>query len=108
MYQGQQLSGSPDAAGANPATIDYATASSPTGPWQHRGTILDELPNKPGQDAATSHPAVTEFQGQWYLVYHISDGANGGTYKRQVPMEKLTFNADGTIPKITPSSGIQF
>lgn len=96
------------AAGANPATIDYATASGPTGPWQRRGTILDELPNKPGQDAATSHPAVAEFQGEWYLVYHISDGANGGTYKRQVAMEKLTFNSDGTIPKITPSSGIQF
>jgi beta-xylosidase len=96
------------AAGQNPATIDYATASSPTGPWQYKGTILDELPNKPGQDAATSHPAVQEFNGEWYLVYHLSNGPGGGTYKRQVAIEHLTFNADGTVAKITPTSGIQF
>ncbi len=96
------------AAGANPATIDYATSSSPFGPWQGRGTILDELPNLEGQDYATSHPAVAEFQGQWYLVYHLSDGPGGGTYKRQVAIDKLTFNADGSISPVTPSEGISF
>jgi beta-xylosidase len=96
------------AAGANPATIDYATANSPTGPWQYRGTILDELPNLPGQDAATSHPAVAEFQGEWYFVYHLSNGPGGGTYKRQVALEHLTFNEDGTVAKVAPTSGIQF
>lgn len=96
------------AAGANPATIDYATSSSPMGPWNGRGTILEELPNLPGQDAATSHPAVAEFAGQWYLVYHISDGPGGGTYKRQVAIEKLSFNEDGTISQVTPSGGLSF
>ncbi|MGD9224558.1 MAG: family 43 glycosylhydrolase, partial [Desulfobacteraceae bacterium] len=96
------------AAGSNPATIDYATSDSPMGPWQYRGRILDALPNLPGEDAATSHPAVAEFAGQWYLVYHLSDGPGGGTYRRQVAIEKLTFNADGTIEHITPSSGVSF
>jgi beta-xylosidase len=96
------------AAGSNPATIDYVTATSPTGPWQNRARIMDELPNVQGQDAATSHPAIAEFQDQWYLVYHLSNGPNGGTYRRQVAVDKLTFNADGTIQKVTPSAGLSF
>jgi beta-xylosidase len=91
----------------NPAKIDYATSNSPLGPWQYRGRILDPLPNNPGEDAATSHPGIAEFAGQWYLVYHLSNGS-AGTYRRQVAMEKLTFNADGSIQKVTPSSGLRF
>lgn len=96
------------AAGSNPATIDYATSGSPMGPWQYRGRILDALQGLPGQDAPTSHPAIAEFAGQWYLVYHLSNGPGGGTYRRQVAVDKLTFNADGTIQKVTPSSGVSF
>jgi len=97
------------AAGINPATIDYATSDSPMGPWRYGGRILDALPNVPGQDAATSHPAVAQFAGQWYLVYHVSDGPNGGgTYKREVAIEKLTIQPDGTIAKVTRSSGFSF
>jgi beta-xylosidase len=97
------------AAGQNPATIDYATSSSPLGPWKYGGRILDALPNVSGQDAATSHPGVAEFAGQWYLVYHLSNGPNGGgTYKREVAVDKLTFNADGSIQKLKPSSGLSF
>lgn len=96
------------AAGSNPATIDYVTATSPTGPWQNHGRILDALPALPGQDAPTSHPAIAEFAGEWYLVYHLSNGPGGGTYRRQVAIEKLTFNTDGSIQKVTPSSGLSF
>jgi hypothetical protein len=96
------------AAGVNPATIDYATANSPNGPWQYRGRILDALQGLPGQDAPTSHPAIAEFMGQWYLVYHLSNGPGGGTYRRQVAIDKLVFNADGTMQKVTPSSGLVF
>ena len=96
------------AAGANPATIDYATSTSPTGPWTYRGRIMEKLPALAGQDAPTSHPAIAEFAGQWYLVYHISNGKGGGTYRRQVAVDKLTFNADGTIKLVTPSAGMSF
>jgi hypothetical protein len=79
-------------AGQTPATIDYATSTSPLGPWKYGGRILDALPNVSGQDAATSHPGVAQFQGQWYMVYHLSNGPNGGgTSKREVAVDKLNF-----------------
>jgi len=97
------------AAGVNPASIDYATSSSPLGPWTRGGRIVDPLPKVTGQDAPTSHPAVAQFAGQWFIVYHLSNGPNGGgTYRREVAIDKLNFNADGTIQKVTPSGGLTF
>ncbi|MBN2674694.1 MAG: family 43 glycosylhydrolase [Deltaproteobacteria bacterium] len=96
------------AAGANPAAIQYVTSDSPMGPWSGPTQILDPLPNN-GPDAATSHPGVAEFAGQWYFVYHLSDGPNGGeTYKREVAVEKMYFNADGSIQPIVRTDGLSF
>lgn len=97
------------AAGANPAAVDYATSANPLGPWTYGGRVLDPLPSLPGQDAATSHPGVALFAGQWYLVYHLSNGPNGGgTYRREVAIDKLTIAADGTIRKVVPTTGLGF
>jgi beta-xylosidase len=97
------------ACGANPPTIDYATSTSPLGPWTHRGTVLPQMTTLAGQDAATNHAGVAEFAGQWYIVYHVSNGPNGGgTYHREVAIDKMNFNADGTVQQVTPSSGLTF
>jgi beta-xylosidase len=97
------------AAGTNPATIDYATSNSPLGPWTRKGRIVDAFRAGAGEDAPTSHPAVAQFAGQWYLVYHLSAGPNGGgTYRREVAIDKLTSMADGSIQKIVPSAGLSF
>ncbi|MFC1641319.1 family 43 glycosylhydrolase [Myxococcota bacterium] len=94
---------------SNPAKIDWAISDSPMGPWTYGGRILDSLPNVPGQDAATNHAGVAGFAGQWYIVYHLSNGPNGGgTYKREVAVDKLTFEPDGSIQKVVPSSGLSF
>jgi beta-xylosidase len=98
------------AAGQNPATIDYATSTSPMGPWTYKGRVLDQMPQAAGQtDAPTNHSGVAEFQGQWYIVYHVSNGPmGGGTYRREVQIDKMNFNPDGTIQKVTPSGGLRF
>jgi beta-xylosidase len=97
------------AAGKNPATIDYATSASPLGPWQYAGRILDALPGVAGQDAPTNHAGVAELAGQWYIVYHLSNGPNaGGTYRREVALDKLSFNADGSIQKVSRTAGLSF
>jgi beta-xylosidase len=56
-----------------PEVIDYATSNSPTGPWTHRGRLNDQVPNCP-----TNHPAILEFQNQWYFVYHNGSLPGGG------------------------------
>lgn len=103
------------AAGSNPATIDYSTSTSPMGPWKFRNgvkaatNVLDAFPTVSGQDAPTSHAGEIEFAGQWYIVYHVSNGPNGGgTYRREVAIDKMSFNADGTIAHVTPSKGLTF
>jgi hypothetical protein len=55
------------------ACIRYATASDPMGPWTHRGVLLDQV------TSTTNHPAVMEFGGQWWMVYHTAD-APGGSF----------------------------
>ena len=43
------------------------------------------------------------------MIAARSNGPNGGgTYKREVAIDKLTFNADGTIQKLKPSNGLVF
>jgi len=96
------------AAGSNPAAINYSTADNPAGPWKGGGRVIDPLPTT-STDGATNHSGVAEFAGQWYIVYHVSNGPNGGgTYHREVAVDKLNFNADGTIQKVVPSGGLTF
>ncbi len=61
------------------------------------GRILDALPNVSGQDAATSQPGRRAIPRPAVPVYHLSNGPNGGgTSKREVAIDKLTFNSDGS------------
>jgi Glycosyl hydrolases family 43 len=97
------------AGSANPTTIDYATSTSPMGPWTRKGTILPIMPKVSGQDEPTNHAGVAEFAGQWYIVYHVSNGpSGGGTYKREVAIDKMDFNSDGSIKPVTPSPALSF
>jgi hypothetical protein len=76
------------------ACIRYATAANPMGPWTHRGVVLDRV------SSTTNHPAIIEFNGQWYMVYHTADAPGGGNFRRSVAVDKLFFNADGTMQKV--------
>jgi hypothetical protein len=86
--------------GGNPATIDYATASEPLGPWTYRGRILDTVTN-----TTTNHAAIVEFQGQWYVVYHNGALPGGGEFRRSVCVDKLFFDDDGSIRKVVQTLG---
>ncbi|MEV5552427.1 glycoside hydrolase family 43 protein [Nonomuraea wenchangensis] len=81
------------------ACIRYATASNPLGPWTHRGVVLDQV------SSTTNHPAVIEFKGQWYMVYHNASSPGGGNFRRSVTIDKLYFNADGTMQKVVQTGG---
>jgi beta-xylosidase len=81
------------------ACIRYATASSPLGPWTHRGVVLDQV------SSTTNHPAIVQFRNQWYMVYHTADAPGGGHFRRSVAIDELVFNPDGTMQKVIQTQG---
>ncbi|MFM8983961.1 MAG: hypothetical protein ACKOLA_13930 [Spartobacteria bacterium] len=47
-----------------------------------------------------------EFQGQWYLFYHLGSEVNNGTpHRRSVCFDKMEFNEDGTIRPVSFTLG---
>ncbi|CAN99076.1 hypothetical protein predicted by Glimmer/Critica [Sorangium cellulosum So ce56] len=81
-----------------PESISYATSTSPQGPWQHRGVILDPVPN-----SSTIHQSLFEFKGASYLTYHDAALPTGGSYRRSTCVDRAYYNDDGTIRKIVPT-----
>jgi hypothetical protein len=77
----------------------YATGNSPMGPFTYRGVIMDESPI----DCWTNHHSIIEFKGQWYLFYHHNDLSPDFDKNRSIRADSLSFSADGTIKKVTPT-----
>ncbi|WP_295718311.1 family 43 glycosylhydrolase [Mucilaginibacter sp.] len=71
----------------------YATSSSPLGPWTYKGVYIDPT------DSFTDHGSIVEFKGQWYAFYHNSSLSHND-WLRSICVNKLYYNADGTIRKI--------
>lgn len=89
------------AAGGVPEHLAYSTSASPTGPWKYGDTIMHVI----GKNGAfTNHPGYVEFNGKSYFFYHNAGLPGGGGFKRSVCIEPFTFNADGSIPRINPST----
>ncbi len=95
--------------------VRYATSKSPTGPLTipENNLILEKKP----EDGiyGTGHNSViqTPNSDTWHIVYHRFNRPNGITmgdaagYNREVCIDKLEFNADGSIIPVIPTlSGI--
>ncbi|WP_461475612.1 family 43 glycosylhydrolase [Microbacterium sp. HJ5] len=78
------------------ACIAYSTASSPLGPWTYRGRILAPV------SSTTSHPAIAEFQGEWYMAYHTADAVGGNHFRRSVAIDHLEWDDTQTPARIVP------
>ena len=86
--------------GANPTeTLAYAMSKSPLGPWDFKGIIMAEHANH----CWTNHHSLVEYKGQWYLFYHHNDLSPRDDKRRSVCIDKLAFNADGTIQEVKPT-----
>lgn len=79
--------------------LEYATGSSPTGPFKWAGVIMDESPT----GCWTNHHSIVEFKGQWYLFYHHNDLSPKFDKNRSIRADYLSFNDDGTIQKVIPT-----
>lgn len=91
--------------------VRYATSKSPTGPMEipKDNLILSKVPEK--GIYGTGHNSVLKVQGkdEWYIVYHrfrrpnaIKMGRSAG-YHREICMDKMEFNEDGSIKVIIPT-----
>ena len=86
--------------------VAYAIADSPFGPFERAGTILEQDP-----DIATGagHHSVIQVPGadEWYIVYHRRPIPNRDRDHRVTAVDRLEFNADGTIrPVVMTKEGV--
>lgn len=100
-----------DDTGAKNYHVAYGTSSSPLGPI----TVAENpivLIQQPGEEIfGTAHNSVLQLPGKdkWYIVYHrinknyVEKSHDPGVH-REVCIDKMTFNADGSIKRVIPSA----
>ncbi len=76
--------------------LGYAMSKHPMGPYEYKGLIMAEQPN----GCWTNHHSIVNYKGQWYLFYHHNYLSPNDDKRRSVCIEKLYFNADGTIQEV--------
>ncbi len=76
----------------------YATGDNPYGPFTYRGVILTPVVGW------TTHAAVVEYHGKWYLFHHDCVPSGGRTWLRSLKVTELEYDAEGNILTI---EGIQ-
>ena len=83
-----------------PTSLGYAMATSPLGPYEYKGIIIDNF----GCDPASwnNHGSIVKFRGQWYVLYHRS--THNCRAMRKACIEPIHFNSDGTINEVEMTS----
>ena len=83
-----------------PEGIGYAMSNSPTGPWKCKGTIMD-----PDGRSSGNHPGIIDYKGSSYVFgfnYAINFSLTDvHRERRSVCVEKMKYNSDGTIQKVS-------
>ena len=72
----------------------YATGDNPYGPFTYRGVILTPVVGW------TTHHAIVEFKGKWYLFHHDSVPSGGKTWLRSLKVTELEYDEHGAIKTI--------
>ena len=80
-------------------TLAYAMSDSPLGPWTFKGIIMAEHPNR----CWTNHHSLVEYRGEWLLFYHHNDYSPNFDKLRSAHIDRVHFNADGTIQEVKPT-----
>ncbi|MCF6410234.1 family 43 glycosylhydrolase [Pseudalkalibacillus salsuginis] len=83
--------------------VAYATGDSPMGPWTKQGVILSKDLSQGIK--ATGHHTVLNVPNteDYYMVYHRHAIPGGNGYNREVMIDKMEFNEDGTIKQVQPT-----
>jgi hypothetical protein len=83
---------------SNAHDAHYGIGDSPYGPFVYKCRFA-----KRGR-GSIAHPAIIEYKGQWYYFYQRGDytlnGVKGSMQRRNVCVDELYYNADGTIKEV--------
>jgi beta-xylosidase len=82
-----------------PEKIGYAMSRNINGPWIFKGIV-----NEIAGNCVTNSPAILDFKGKSYFIYHNGGLPEGGSYRRSVCIDYLYYNPDGTIKRVIMSS----
>lgn len=89
-----------DISRGRPTCLGYAMSSSPLGPFEYKGIIIDNVGCDP--ETWNNHGSIAEYKGQWYVFYHRS--SQNSRFSRRLCIEPIQFEADGTIREVVPTT----
>ena len=97
-----------DDTGATNYHVAYGTSTRPTGPIRVADEPIVIIQDPDHQIYGTGHNSILNIPGtdDWYIVYHRINRSylnNGPGIHREVCIDRLTFNPDGTIQRVTPT-----
>ncbi len=79
--------------------LSYAVSENIWGPYEYAGIVMDV-----GASSNTNHPAILDFNGETYIIYHTGALENGGGYLRSVCIDRLYFDESGGVVQLEESS----
>jgi hypothetical protein len=84
--------------------VNYATGSSPLGPWSAPAGVILQKDLGLGI-RGTGHHSVVQVPGtdEWYIAYHRFAIPDGDGTHRETMIDRMEFNADGTIRPVVPT-----
>jgi arabinoxylan arabinofuranohydrolase len=85
--------------------MDYLMSDSPMSGFTYVGTVLDNptLNGKNIDNNNNNHAHPVFYIDKWYMFYH-DRRISGEVYKRDVSVDVLNYNADGTMKKVVVTS----
>ena len=91
--------------------VAYGTSDSPLGNIKVADKPVVLIQDRDKEIYGPAHNSVLQIPGrdEWYIVYHrinkdyLYPTPNGPGFHRQVCIDKMEFNADGTIKPVTPT-----
>jgi hypothetical protein len=78
-----------------PEKVAYAMSRNINGPWQFKG-ILNEIAG----NCQTNRPAIIDYNGRSYFIYHNGALKDGGSHRRSVCIDYLYYNADDSMKRV--------
>ena len=85
--------------------VDVASSTSPMGPFtkQSSNPILQQISSLGILATGSSSVLKIPSRDEWYISYHRFVMPGGDGYHREVCIDRLYFNSDGTVQAVNPT-----